>query len=208
MKLSELFEAAIKELVKLNCAFAVGGGLAADLYRTQSRVTNDADFLFLTEGLEVETGRGLLENLDLSVGEVKLHQLVRSPQMNKKSSETYILVGRKTRDEPGVDLLLPPFPWFSNALERAKSNLIDFGFGAVPTLTPEDVILAKLFANRPKDVDDIISIFESGKSLDIAYLAAEMDRLKFTLPKEAVKNAPMSLQRFVKRAVQKRKSFP
>jgi len=70
MKLSALFEAAIKELAQLKCSFAVGGGLAADLYRSQSRVTNDADLLFLTEGLEVVKGRKLLKKLGLGIGEV------------------------------------------------------------------------------------------------------------------------------------------
>lgn len=207
MKLSDLFEKAFKELKKLDCTFAVGGGLAADLYRKETRTTKDADFLFLAGGMELEKGRELLEKLNLGIGEVKLHQLTRAPSMNKKSKEVYILVGRVNADGPGVDLLLPPFPWFTNAVRRAQSNLLDFGFGLVPTLTVEDIILAKLDANRFKDLDDIQSIFEGKKAFDVGYLEAEMDRLGFTFPPEIVRIAPKELRRFTKRKTQ-RKSFP
>lgn len=208
MKLIELAESTINELKKIECDFAVCGGLAADLYRKISRVTRDIDFLLLAGGAEVEKGRGVLKALGLGVGEVKLHQLNRAPRMNRKSQKTYILVGRNEKEDMGVDLLLPPFPWFANALKRAKHNLVDFGFGEIPTLTPEDVILAKLHANRPKDIDDVISILESGRALDSTYLQGELDRMNLTLPKEVVKIAPPSLRRFAKRAVPKKKSFP
>ena len=204
MKLSELFKAASKELTDLECTFAVGGGLAADLYRKDTRSTNDVDFLFLADGMELDKGRTLLRKLNLGVGEVKLHQLTRSPAMNKKSKGTYILVGRANADDPGVDLLLPPFPWFANAMRRSQSNLIDFGFGSVPTLTAEDIILAKLFANRFKDLDDVQSILEAKKPLDVGYLAAEMDRLGFSFPPEVVAVAPKELRRFAKRKAQRK----
>lgn len=208
MKLSELFEAASKELNTFDCKFAVGGGLAADLYRKETRTTKDADFLFLAGGMELEKGRTLLKKLNLGVGEIKLHQLTRSPSMNKKSKDVYILVGRSSADEPGVDLLLPPFPWFANAVRRAQSNLVDFGFGLVPTLTAEDIILAKLDANRFKDLDDVQSIFEAKEALDIGYLEAEMDRLGFTFPPEIVQIVPKNLKRFAKRKMRRKKSFP
>lgn len=208
MNLSELFKATVEELQRLQCKFAVAGGLAASLYREQSRTTFDADFLFLANGLEVKKGRELLEKLNLGVGEVKLHQLTRSPQMNKKSKETFILVGRKGKENPGVDLLLPPFPWFEKAINRAEANKFDFGFGKIPTVTPEDMILTKLYANRPKDVDDIISIFESGKELDLTYLAGEISRMQLTLPKDALQVAPKALKRFAKKPLTRKRSFP
>jgi hypothetical protein len=208
MKLSEIFKAASEELNNLDCMFAVGGGLAADLYRKETRTTKDADFLFLADGMEIDKGRELLEKLNLGVGEVKLHQLTRSPSMNKKSKEVYMLVGRAGEEGmPGVDLLLPPFPWFANAIRRAQSNLMDFGFGPVPTLTAEDIILAKLFANRYKDLDDVQSIFEAKKPLEIGYLAAEMDRLGFSFPLDLARIAPRELRRFAKRKVQNKISL-
>ena len=208
MKLTELFRASLKELRASGAAFAIGGGFAADLYRKQPRGTNDIDYLFLADVGDLASGKELLKKLGLSAGEVKFHQLSRAPRMNKKSQEVYILVGRISDDDPGVDLLLQPFPWFQKALERAQSHLIDFGFGPTPTLTAEDLILAKLFANRPKDVDDLISIFESGRPLDLAYLAGGMERLGFTLPSETISLAPKALRVFSRRKKGKRMPFP
>jgi hypothetical protein len=208
MNLTELFRASLKELRTIDCTFAVGGGFAADLYRKQLRGTSDIDYLFLTDGPVAQTGKGLLEKLNLGTGELKLHQLSRTPAMNKKSQEVYILVGRKTNEEPGIDLLLPPFPWFHKALMRAQSHMVDFGFGPTPTITAEDVILAKLFANRPKDIDDIISIFESDHTLDLAYLIGEMERLKLGLPEVTVSVAPKALRVFSKRINKEKKPFP
>ena len=109
MNLTELFRASLKELRALDCTFAIGGGFAADLYRKQPRGTNDIDYLFLTDGIGTQAGKNMLSKLKLSAGEVRLHQLTRTPKMNKRSQDVYILVGRNTSEDPGVDLLLPPF---------------------------------------------------------------------------------------------------
>ena len=63
----------------------------------------------------------------------------------------------------GEVLLVKPCSWFSKTVYRAQSKLFDFGhgIGPVPTLTAEDVILAKLDAGRLRDKDEINSIFES-----------------------------------------------
>lgn len=214
MTLAKLFLSALKELKKLNCTYAVAGGFAADLYRLQDRGTNDIDFLFLTDGLETEKGKELLEKLKLSGKEAKEHDLKRSPMMNKKSADVFILVGRKEDTSYGVDLLLPQFPWFEKALSRAQSNKIDFnlGFGSIPTITAEDVILAKLYAGRLKDKDDVLSIFqahaESKVKLDLNYLISEMTRLKLNLPDEVVKEAPKALRVLAKRKKHNKRTFP
>lgn len=216
MTLTELFLSAVRELRLLECKFAVGGGFAADLYRSEIRGTGDIDFLFLTNGSEKEKGKALLNQLDLNGREATLFDLKRLPGMNKKSADVFILVGRKGKEKEGVDLLLPPFPWFQNAIERAQVNLFDFGhgIGVVPTLTAEDVILAKLDAGRLKDKDDINSIFaayadpDSKVELDLNYLIAEMSRLKLRLPDEVIREAPKALRVFAKKRKRRKTPFP
>lgn len=200
MNLTDLFKRSLDELRSLECTFAVGGGFAADLYRKQERGTGDIDFLFIAEEPIADRGREILQKLGFKVGEARLHNLTRSPQMNKKNQPIYILVGRTDdENEPGVDLLLPSFPWFEKALARAQSNLVDFGFGPTPTMTVEDILLAKMFAKRLKDVDDIISIFERQLSLDLEYLAGEMERLKFVVPDDAIVVTPKALKILTRR---------
>jgi len=102
------------------------------------------------------------------------------------------LVGRPEGDTPsaGVDILLPAIPWVEDAVSRAQLNAVDFGFGAVPVLTLEDVVIAKLYALRAKplrvkDLDDLQSIFGADHEMDRAYVAGQMRRFGITVPREA-----------------------
>ena len=90
----------------------------------------------------------------------------------------------------GVDILLPAIPWVTDAVRRAQANAVDFGFGAVPALTLEDIILAKLYALgaarlRAKDLDDLQSIFDAGHEVDLPYLAGQMRRFGVAIPRAA-----------------------
>lgn len=216
MSLAGLFVSAITELKAIDCEYAVGGGFAADLYRLEVRGTGDIDFLFFTNGLEKEKGKELLKRLELEGREATLFDLKRAPGMNKRTADVFILVGRKGKEKAGVDLLLPPFPWFKQAISRAQSNLFDFGHGVgpVPALTAEDVILAKLFAGRLKDWDDVNSIFQahadldSRVKLDLNYLIQQMGKLNLALPKECLKDAPKALRVHAKQKKIVKKSFP
>ena len=48
MSIEQFFKAAVRELDRRNLSFAVAGGLAADLYRTDPRLTMDVDLAILT----------------------------------------------------------------------------------------------------------------------------------------------------------------
>ena len=97
-----------------------------------------------------------------------------------------------------------------------RLNLFDFGHGVglVPTLTAEDVILAKLDAGRLKDKDDSNSIFESHAdkdsevTLDLNYLIREMCELKLSLPEECLQDAPTALRVVAKKRRRVKRSFP
>ena len=68
--------------------------------------------------------------------------------MNKKREPAAIIVGRAGELDVGVDFILPEMPWFESAITRAQANQLDFGFGEIPCITLEDMIIAKLFAGR------------------------------------------------------------
>jgi hypothetical protein len=85
--------------------------------------------------------------------------------------------------------------WVPDAIRRAQDNRVDFGFGPVPTITIEDVIIAKLSslkrsAARPKDMDDLISIFETKPELDLKYLGGQMKRFSLVVPKTLIGSVP------------------
>lgn len=111
-----------------------------------------------------------------------------------------MIVGRAKKDPSkiGLDFILPEIPWFESALNRAEYNLVDFGFGKVPCLTVEDIIIAKFFSlkndsTRFNDLDDLKSIFLAKHSLDLAYLLGQMQKLNLEVPQLIKKMIPKEL---------------
>jgi len=61
-------------------------------------------------------------------------------------------------------------------LERAR--LIDIGGVTVPVISPEDLVVAKLFAGRPRDLEDVRSVLgATGESMDLRYVRALLGQL-------------------------------
>ncbi|MBI2342838.1 MAG: hypothetical protein HYV02_00645 [Deltaproteobacteria bacterium] len=112
-----------------------------------------------------------------------------------------MIVGREEKNKSaiGLDFILPDMPWFACGLSRAEQNNVDFGFGKLPCLTVEDLILSKLFlfANdktRFNDLDDLQSIFLAEQPLDLAYLSGQMRRLCLDIPVPIHEMAPSVLK--------------
>lgn len=194
MSLKALFKSAVAELRKRDISFAVAGGFAADLYRLEPRLTMDVDLVILVDSKAVDTASEVIRSLGLHPGVVRTADLAGGPMfaIRRKSSKPCMVVGRKKGElsGEGVDILLPEIPWAEQAVIRAQDNQVDFGFGDVPALTVEDVVIAKLFAIqapdlRAKDLDDLQSIFAAGYTLNIPYLAGQMVRLKLAIPDKA-----------------------
>ena len=194
MSLDALFRNAVKALRERNIMFAVAGGLAADLYRLEPRLTMDVDLAIVTKSRELKTAKDVLESLGLSPGVAREADLAGGPlfAIRRKSTKPCMVVGRRegAPGGEGVDLLLSAIPWVADATRRAQDNPIDFGFGPVPVLTVEDVIVSKLFALssarlRAKDLDDLQSIYDADDDIDVAYLASQMRRWKIVVPRQA-----------------------
>ncbi len=202
MSLDALFNAAVKELRKRKVTFAVAGGLAADLYRREPRLTMDVDLVIVAESHAVDTAVAVIESLGLHAGIARKADLAGGPlfAIRQKRTEPCMVVGRP-EGKPfaeGVDILLPAIPWARDAVRRAQANEVDFGFGPVPSLTLEDVILAKLYALmsaqlRAKDLDDLQSIFADSCEVDMPYLAGQMQRFNITVPNKAKPFLPADL---------------
>lgn len=194
MSLESLFRAAVKELHKRQVPFAVAGGMAADLYRCESRLTMDIDFVIVVESKAVDLAVSVIEGLGLKPGIVRQADLAGGPlfAIRQRSTAPCMVIGRPDGNEAaeGVDILLPAIPWVKDAVARAQANQVDFGFGPVPTLRIEDIVLAKLYSLmsariRAKDLDDLQSIFDAKPALDWSYLAGQMLKFKIVIPKSA-----------------------
>ncbi len=195
MSLEILFKAAVRELRERNILFAVAGGLAADLYRTEPRLTMDVDLVILVEGKSgPEIATSVLNALGLHAGVARAADLAGGPlfAIRRRNTAPCIVVGRTAGNSSpeGVDILLPALPWAKDAVGRAQVNLVDFGFGPVPALTLEDVILSKMYCLmaspiRAKDLDDLQSVFAASHDIDMPYLAGQLQRFKIVIPKTA-----------------------
>lgn len=194
MSLENLFRSAVDELRERGVLFAVAGGFAAALYRDQPRLTMDVDLGILPESEAEQTAISVIESLGLQAGIIRKADLAGGPMfaIRRGNTEPCIVVGRPAGEPsaPGVDFLLPSIPWMADAIARAQANAVDFGFGAIPALTLEDIIVAKLCALgttplRAKDLDDLQSIFSAGHDVDMPYLAGQMRRFETTVPRPA-----------------------
>lgn len=215
MSLKKLFQSAVEELRARKVKFAVAGGFAAALYRLEPRLTMDVDLTILSEAQGQAIGVAVLKAIGLEAGIARQADLAGGPlfAIRRKSTPPCIIVGRTKGEigKEGIDILLPSIPWVPRAVERAQANEVDFGFGPVPTLSLEDVILSKLYALngaqlRAKDLDDLQCIFEAGHAIDEAYIAGQMDSLDITIPREAKPLLPQSILQLVKDSVRSRRS--
>jgi hypothetical protein len=204
----ERLRSASRALRTVNCRYAVAGGIAANLYRSEPRLTQDVDLLLLAEPAEEseEVASQFLRKLGFEVGRARVADLVTAPMMGKKTTPVVLLVGRGKgkKEEGGVDILLPKMAWVPSAVERAQHHQVNFGFGKLPTITIEDFILAKVFAirdnpSRFKDLDDLQSVFGLKPELDLVYLAEAFVRFHLTLPRELKRIAPKGLRTAVRK---------
>lgn len=177
MNLFEQFPTFVRLLRERNIPFAVAGGFAAGLYRAEPRVTMDVDLAMALDRDAEQVAREMFQELGLKCGILRAADFAGGPlfAIRNKSTPAVMLAGRVPGESNGgVDLLLPSIPWVRPAVARARDHLADFGFGAIPVLRIEDVLLAKLYAlqgkSRPKDVDDLQSILESGREFNRIYL--------------------------------------
>lgn len=205
MTLTDLLKAVVKTLKSARAEFALAGGLAASVYRKEPRTTQDVDILLLLANSKktLSLAEKTIKKFDMSVGIVRKADLEGGPlfAIKRKSTTPYLVVGRHKSEptlNPGLDFILPDMPWFKKALERAQMNEIDFGFGKIPCLTVEDVIIAKCAAwqnskDRFRDLDDLQSIFAADHPLDLTYLSDRMFELHIPIPSEVTKHAPKAL---------------
>lgn len=202
-----LFQEVVRRLHDENARYALAGGIAVSLYRLQKRTTEDLDFLIYVDGAarrSQQLAEEIIRAFGLKPGIARKADLEGGPliAIKRKSTEPYMVIGRDPdrRDVVGLDFILPAVPWFGEALLRAQDHQIDFGFGPVPTLTVEDILLSKFLslrndAKRFTDLDDLQSIFRARHPLDLNYLSGQMTQLKIPVPEAVLDQAPHLLQK-------------
>ena len=136
----------------------VGG--QAVLLHGSPRLTHDID---LALGVGPEGIRSAL-NVCEAVG---LRPLAPDPA--RFAHETFVCPAVHEETGVRVDFIFATTPFERGAIERALR--VGVGGESVPFATAEDLILLKLFAGRPRDLEDARSVVRRQSALDWRYLA-------------------------------------
>ncbi len=137
--------------------YMVIGGQAVLLYG-EPRLTRDID---ITMGITPDD----LEKALQVAQEVDLRLLVEQPLNFVR--QNWVLPAIDAKSGLRVDFIFSWTPYEAQAIERAREVEIDNY--PVRFATPEDVILHKLLAGRPRDLEDIRSILRK-QSVDVTYI--------------------------------------
>ena len=157
--------------------YMIIGGQAVLLYG-EPRLTRDID---ITLGVDTNC----LDRLLSAVQELSLKPLPEDIQTFVK--ETMVLPALDEHAGIRVDFIFSYTPFETNAIKRAKTVMI---LGQkVAFASPEDLIIHKIFAGRPRDLEDVRIILMKNPDIDKSYIRKwlrEFDESSTT--KEFLKN--------------------
>jgi len=89
-------------------------------------------------------------------------------------AETFVLPTRHEASAMRVDLIFSTLPYEAQAIGRAIR--IPIGGTAVPFATAEDLVVHKLFAGRPRDLEDVVGVIRrQGDAMDWTYVTRWVD---------------------------------
>jgi hypothetical protein len=93
-----------------------------------------------------------------------------------------------------VDLIIAGSGLEVRFLDRAR--MVAFGVRKFPLISPEDLVLTKLIAGRPRDLEDVRGILtEQGKKLDFPYIEASLDEIEEVLERGTLSATLRQLRR-------------
>ena len=193
MTFEELISKASALFNERGIQYALVGGVAASFYRDEKRTTEDVDFAVALSTNIVSEALDIARALGFEAKALTEAQLNGGPRFalrsRNRSPEAAILGSDKNGDIGlGFDVLLPSLPWVEESVKRAQSNTIEVLGVTVPVITPEDLLIAKLFAvnsrpDRDSDASDIRSILKARKDIDVTYLTSKVGEHKLAIPK-------------------------
>lgn len=145
-------------LKKHNIPYMIIGGQAV-LFYGEPRLTKDID---ITLGVNTSYFPKLLSIV---------HELCLKPLPKDLESfvqKTMVLPALEKTTGIRVDFIFSFTPYEISAIKKAKKFMIadqEINFAA-----PEDVIIHKIFAGRPRDIEDVRIIFLKNPDIDIQYI--------------------------------------
>ena len=147
-----------REFRRAEIPYMIIGGQAVLLYG-EPRLTKDIDVTLGIGVKELKRIKAVLPRLDLKI-------LVKDERLFVE--KTMVLPTMERRSGIRVDLIFSSSPYELGAIERAKS--VRLGRSEVMFASAEDLIIHKVIAGRPRDMEDVKTILLKNTGLDLAYV--------------------------------------
>ena len=163
--LNELLKSLSKSLIKNNIPYMIIGGQAALLYR-EPRFTNDID---ITLGIGIEEVHKLF-NL---CKEIELMILVDNP--DDFILQTMVLPTYDNLSNLKIDFIFSSTLYEHEAISRA--NIITLDGTDIYFCSLEDIIILKIFAGRPRDIEDVGVIIRKNPNYNRQFILKNLDEL-------------------------------
>ena len=158
--LTELIAELARRLTERELPYMLIGGQAV-LLHGRPRVTEDIDVTLGVGPTELPAVLDLCGALGLEPLPERVDEFVR---------DTYVLPARHPHTAMRVDFIFSTTPYEQQAIARAER--IELGGCQVAFATAEDLMIHKLFAARPRDLEDAAGVVaRKGHALDWEYLA-------------------------------------
>jgi hypothetical protein len=164
-----LLERIGRALKKAQIPYMIIGGQAVLLYG-EPRLTRDIDITLGIDLKELERVKAILPKLDLEI-------LVKDERLFVE--KTMVLPTLETRSGIRVDLIFSFSPYEMGAIERARA--VRLGRSDVMFASPEDLIIHKVIAGRPRDLEDVKNILVKQVDLDFVYVRKWLDEFDHSL---------------------------
>jgi hypothetical protein len=156
--LSELLAKLAQALDRRAIPYMVIGGQAV-LIHGEPRMTADVD---VTVGVDIDR----LGDICAMADELGLRTAV--PDVKEFASRTMVLPFNDDASGAGIDVVFSRFPYERQAIGRTVS--VRIGPVDVRFASAEDLVVHKVFAGRPRDLDDVLSVLAKNPKIDLAYV--------------------------------------
>jgi len=171
MPFQNLLKKIANALDKRQIPYMIIGGQAVLVYG-EPRLTRDID---VTLGVGVEERERVMS----AISHIKLKFLTDDIESFVK--KTMVLPALDEKSGVRVDFIFSFTPYERQAIERAKH--IKFGRITVRFASPEDVVIHKVLAARPRDIEDIKSILLKNPNCDKKYIVKWLKEFDHSLSK-------------------------
>ncbi|MDI6765675.1 MAG: nucleotidyltransferase [Bacteroidota bacterium] len=165
----KLIVKAAKHLDEMKIPYMIMGGQAVLKYG-EPRLTKDID---ITLGIGIEKF-SLIQEL---IKDTKLKSLVRSPK--KFVKQFYVMPAIDPKSQIRIDFIFSDSMFERNAMKR--SGFVRILNKKIRFASAEDVIIQKIIAGRPRDLEDVSTILLKQSKLNIRYIRKWLSEFEINL---------------------------